>query len=77
MEKNPKQVDFDYCVTSVEFNTESDSITCIKSHYKGDQPVSVDTLTLNLKTIPFQTAMGIACEYVRSVVLVDYDQKGK
>lgn len=74
MEKKPKQVDFDRCVTIVEFDTKSDTIVCTKSHYKDDKGISVEVIPISLRTLPFQTAMGIACEFVRSVALVDYEE---
>lgn len=74
MEKKPKQVDFDRCVTAIEFDTVQDSVLCVKTHYKSDDVVSVDKLSINLRTIPFQTAMAIACEYAKNVVLVDYEE---
>lgn len=76
MEKRPKQRDFDRCVTQIEFDTVLDIITCVKTHYKGDDILSVDTIHLDLRILPFQTALAMACEYVRSVALVDYE-KGK
>ena len=75
MEKTPKQLEFDQCVTEVKFDTVADLVFCVKTHYKDGDVTSVDTLALNLKTIPFQTAMCIACEYVRSVTLVDYEKR--
>lgn len=75
MEKKPKQVDFDLCVTLVEFDTKSDSIVCTKSHYKGEDCVSQEVLPISLRTVPFQTAMAIACEYVKNVALVNYEEK--
>lgn len=77
MEKKPIQMDFSSVRTEVLFDTEHDCILCVKEHLDLDGAiVNVDKLAINLKVMPFQTAMGIACEYVRSVVLVDYE-KGK
>lgn len=76
MEKKPKQVEFDRCITSIEFDTVQDTVLCIKTHYKSDEVVFSDQLSINLRTIPFQTAMAIACEYAKNVALVNYE-KGK
>ena len=74
MEKKPKQKDFAAVNTSVHFDTISDSILCVKEHLNEDGTIiHVDKLAISLKVVPFQTAMSMACEYVRSVVLVDYE----
>lgn len=76
MAKNVKPVDFDCCVTTIQFTPKENLIEVRKTHYAEDKSILSDSLVkIPLTSNTFETSMQIATAIASNVGLVEYENK--
>ena len=74
MAKNVKPVDFDCCVSTIQFTPSENRVEVRKIHYSKDRNVLADSyVDIPLTTNTFETAMQIASAIASNVGLVEYE----
>lgn len=73
--KNIKNVDFERCVSTIEFDTVDNKLYVDKKYYLkvSVSPVHTESHEFCLTTMPLQVALQIACGIAQQVGLVEYE----